>query len=76
MKKKLSWASEDSVFKEKDNVESIKSNNDEHNNSLLSSGLKIIKENNEEDILILNKKEINIKKDEKKENLDVNKDEK
>jgi len=44
LKKKLSWASEDSIGKEKDN-------NDEINNSILSSGLKIIKENNEEDIL-------------------------
>ena len=50
-KKKLSWASEDSVFKEKDKFESNKSINDEVNNSLLSSGLKIIRENKDEDIL-------------------------
>ena len=56
LKKKLSWASEDSVFKDKENFESNKSNNDENNNnSLLSSGLKIIKEKNEEEIL--NKKD-------------------
>ena len=58
LKKKLSWASEDSVFKDKENFESNKSNNDENNNnSLLSSGLKIIKEKNEEEIL--NKKDNN-----------------
>ena len=52
-KKKFSWASEDSVFKEKDIHESNKSNNynDEINNSVSLSRLKIIKENNEEDIL-------------------------
>ena len=50
-KKKLSWASEDSVFKEKEKFESNKSMNDEFNNSLLSSGLKIIKENKDEDTL-------------------------
>ena len=50
-KKKLSWASEDSVFKEKEKFESNKSINDEFNNSLLSSGLKIIRENKDEDTL-------------------------
>jgi len=44
-KKRFSWQSEDSLFKEKDN------NADENNNSILSSGLKIIKENQDEDIL-------------------------
>ena len=56
LKKKLSWASEDSVFKEKENLENNKSNNDDINNSILSSGLKIIRENNEEEILIKNDK--------------------
>ena len=64
-KKKMSWASEDSVFKEKDKFESNKSINDEINNSLLSSGLKIIRENKDEDIL--NKNE------DKKDSLDENK---
>ena len=56
LKKKLSWASEDSVFKEKENLENNKSNNDDINNSILSSGLKIIRENNEEEILNKNDK--------------------
>ena len=66
-KKKLSWASEDSVFKEKENLESNKNNNDEINNSLLSSGLKIIRENKEEE-----KDNINNEDDLKKEKNNIN----
>ena len=65
LKKKLSWASEDSVFKEKENLETNKSNNDDFNNSLLSSGLKIIKENKEEDLV----KENNNNNNNEEENL-------
>ena len=51
MKQKLSWASNDSVLKEKDNLDSNKSNiNDDNNSSIMSSGLKIIRENSEENI--------------------------
>ena len=50
-KQKLSWASNDSVLKEKDNLDSNKSNiNDDNNSSIMSSGLKIIRENSEENI--------------------------
>ena len=49
-KKKLSWASEDSVLIEKEFIDNNKNNN-EDGNSLLLSGLKIIKENNEEEIV-------------------------
>jgi hypothetical protein len=53
LKKKLSWNSEDSVLKEKDSISNNKSNanNDEVNNSVVSSGLKIIKERNEEEFI-------------------------
>ena len=53
LKKKLSWNSEDSILKEKDSASNNKSNqnNDDINNSIVSSGLKIIKERNEEEFL-------------------------
>ena len=59
LKKKLSWNSEDSALKEKDST----SNNNDINNSVASSGLKIIKERNEEEF---------IKDSENKDNLNVN----
>ena len=49
IRNRLSWCSDDSLVKEKDNIES-KSNNDEGNNSLLSSGLKKIRESKDEDL--------------------------
>ena len=49
-KQKLSWASNDSVLKEKDNLDSNKSNINDDNSSMMSSGLKIIRENSEENI--------------------------
>ena len=49
LRNRLSWCSEDSFNKEKENFEANKiSNNEEVNNSLLSSGLKKIKESDEE----------------------------
>ena len=56
LKQKLSWCSDDSIFKEKENFESNKSNYDDLNNSLLGSGLKKIKESNDEEALIENEK--------------------
>ena len=56
LKQKLSWCSDDSIFKEKENFESNKSNYDDLNNSLLGSGLKKIKESNDEEVLIENEK--------------------
>jgi hypothetical protein len=50
-KKKVSWASDDSFLKDKDNLESNKTLNIEENNSAMSSGLKTIKEKNEEELL-------------------------
>ena len=68
LKKKLSWTSEDSIFKDKDLLDSNKTANiDENNNSIVSSGLKTIKENNEEDLL--KEKDNN---EEKKENESLN----
>ena len=49
VRNRLSWCSDDSLAKEKDNIES-KSNNDDGNNSLLSSGLKKIRESKDEDL--------------------------
>ena len=68
LKQKLSWCSDDSIFKEKDNFESNKSNHDDMNNSLLGSGLKKIKESNDEEI----SKE-NEEKEEKEKNEDIKK---
>ena len=53
MKQKLSWNSDDSALKEKDSASNNKSKsyNDDINNSILSSGLKIIKEKNEEEFI-------------------------
>ncbi len=48
IRNRLSWCSDDSMAKEKENLES-KSNNDDGNNSLLSSGLKKIRESKDED---------------------------
>ena len=49
LRNRLSWCSEDSFNKEKENFEANKiSNNEEVNNSLLSSGLKKIKESDED----------------------------
>ena len=56
IRNRLSWCSDDSVAKEKDNIES-KSNNDDGNNSLLSSGLKKIRESKDEDLFNNDKKE-------------------
>ena len=70
LKKKISWASEDSVFKEKENMESNKSNNDDFNNSLLSSGLKVIRENKEEN-LVKEKDNNNIEDSLNKENNNI-----
>ena len=50
IRNRISWCSDDSYNKEKDNFESNKSNNDERSNSLMSSGLKKIKERNDEDL--------------------------
>ena len=41
LRNRISWCSDDSNLREKENFESNKSNNDDANNSLLSSGLKI-----------------------------------
>ena len=49
VRNRLSWCSDDSLAKEKENIES-KSNNDDGNNSLLSSGLKKIRESKDEDL--------------------------
>ena len=75
LKKKLSWNSEDSVLKEKDST----SNNNDINNSVVSSGLKIIKERNEEEFIKDNENKDKDKdndnkedKNEKKDNLYVN----
>ena len=75
LKKKLSWNSEDSVLKEKDST----SNNNDINNSVVSSGLKIIKERNEEEFIKDNENKDKDKdndnkedKNEKKDNLNVN----
>ena len=75
LKKKLSWNSEDSVLKEKDST----SNNNDINNSIVSSGLKIIKERNEEEFIKDNENKDKDKdndnkedKNEKKDNLYVN----
>ena len=71
LKKRLSWASEDSVFKEKDIIDSNKTpNNDDINNSIVSSVLKTIKENNEEDAL--KEKDNNNNIEEKKDNVNIN----
>ena len=56
IRNRLSWCSDDSVAKEKDNIES-KSNNDDGNNSLLSSGLKKIRESKDEDLFNNDNKE-------------------
>ena len=68
LRNRISWCSDDSSNKEKDNFESNKSNNDETSNSLLSSGLKKIKESKDEEFFKKNEKvnikEENIKKDE------------
>ena len=73
-KKKLSWNSEDSVLKEKDSASNNKSNanNDDINNSILSSGLKIIKERNEEEFIKDNDNDNNNKGDKKNENNNLN----
>ncbi len=73
LKKKLSWNSEDSVLKEKDST----SNNNDINNSVVSAGLKIIKEKNEEEFIKDNENNGYANDDkedenEKKDNLNVN----
>lgn len=72
LKKKLSWNSDDSVLKEKDNVSNNKSNAniEDNNNSIILSGLKIIKEKNEEEFIKDNENKDNgndIKEDIKEE---------
>ena len=62
LRNRISWCSDDSNLREKENFESNKSNNDDANNSLLSSGLKKIKESHDEN-LILNHEKKNIKED-------------
>ena len=68
LRNRVSWGSEDSSNKDKDNFESNKSNKDDESNSLLSSGLKRIKESKDEEFFKKdekeNVKEENIKKDE------------
>ena len=56
IRNRLSWCSDDSMAKEKENLES-KSNNDDGNNSLLSSGLKKIRESKDEDLFKNDEKE-------------------
>ena len=73
LRNRVSWASDDSFAKEKENFESNKSNNnnEEGNNSLLSSGLKRIKESIDEDP-VKNEEKSNINED--KVNVDKDKD--
>ena len=77
LKNKLSWCSEDSLNKEKENFESNKSNNNEDgNNSLLSSGLERIKESLDEDLVKNDGNNNNNQDEEKKEDInDIKKDE-
>ena len=58
LRNRVSWGSEDSVGKDKDNFESNKSNNEDGNNSLLSSGLKRIRESVDENVVKDNENEI------------------
>ena len=70
LRNRLSWCSEDSFNREKENYESNKiNNNEEGNNSLLSSGLKRIKESDEDLDKYIEKKGIK-ESNEKKENED------
>lgn len=69
-KKRLSWASEDSVLKEKEFIDNNKNNNEDGVNSLLLSGLKIIKENNEEEIIKENENNIEKNNNEKKDEVE------
>ena len=69
-KKRLSWASEDSVLKEKEFIDNNKNNNEDGVNSLLLSGLKIIKENNEEEIAKENENNIEKNNNEKKDEVE------
>ena len=69
-KKRLSWASEDSVLKEKEIIDSNRNNNEEGTNNLLLSGLKIIKENNEEEIVKENENNIEKNNDERKDEVE------
>ena len=69
-KKRLSWASEDSVLKEKELIDNNKNNNEDGTNNLLLSGLKIIKENNEEEIAKENENNIEKNDNEKKEEVE------
>ena len=64
LRNRVSWCSDDSFAKEKENFESNKSNNnnEDGNNSLLSSGLKRIKESVDED-LVKNEEKGNVKED-------------
>ena len=73
-KKKLSWTSNDSFLKDKDNFDINKSNNNEEiNNSLMSSGLKIIKERNEDIIKEKENNSNNLLNDDDDEKKTVNK---
>ena len=73
-KKKLSWTSNDSFLKDKDNFDVNKSNNNEEiNNSLMSSGLKIIKERNEDIIKEKENNSNNLLNDDDDEKKTVNK---
>ena len=70
LRNRLSWCSEDSFNRDKENYESNKiNNNEEGNNSLLSSGLKRIKESDEDLDKYIEKKGIK-ESNEKKENDD------
>ena len=69
-KKRLSWASEDSVLKEKEFIDNNKNNNQDGTNNVLLSGLKIIKENNEEEIAKENENNIEKNNNEKKDEVE------